>query len=115
MRSLAEAGDASTLERSLTVVKVAKPKQDMRFDVPVIGIGTIAAMQQAGATCLAIEAERTLIFDLEAVSRTADAGRHFHRRRCALRKLRKEIALSGRSTGRQRNQHIRIIEAGDFL
>ena len=40
LRSLAEAGEASTLERSLTVVKVAKPKQDMRFDVPVIGIGT---------------------------------------------------------------------------
>jgi UDP-2,3-diacylglucosamine hydrolase len=71
MRSL-EAGDASTLERSLTVVKVAKPKQDMRFDVPVIGIGTIAAMRRAGATCLAIEAERTLIFDLEAVTATAN-------------------------------------------
>jgi DUF1009 family protein len=67
MRSLAETGEASTLERSLTVVKVAKPNQDMRFDVPVIGTGTITAMQQAGATCLAIEAERTLIFDLEAV------------------------------------------------
>ena len=72
MRSLAETGDASTLERSLTAVKVAKPKQDMRFDVPVIGIGTITAMQQAGATCLAIEAERTLIFDLEAVAAAAD-------------------------------------------
>ncbi len=72
LRSLAEAGDASTLERSLTVVKVAKPKQDMRFDVPVIGIGTITAMRQAGATCLAIEAGRTLIFDLEAVVAAAD-------------------------------------------
>jgi len=72
MRSLAETGETSTLERSLTVVKVAKPKQDMRFDVPVIGIGTIAAMQQAGATCLAIEAQRTLIFDLEAVTAAAD-------------------------------------------
>ncbi|MES2221338.1 MAG: UDP-2,3-diacylglucosamine diphosphatase LpxI [Acidobacteriota bacterium] len=72
MRSLAETGAPSTLERSLTVVKVAKPKQDMRFDVPVIGIGTIRAMQQAGATCLAIEAQRTLIFDLEAVISTAD-------------------------------------------
>ena len=72
LRSLAETGEASTLERSLTVVKVAKPKQDMRFDVPVIGIGTITAMQQAGATCLAIEAQRTLIFDLEAVTAAAD-------------------------------------------
>ncbi len=72
MRSLAETSDPSTLERSLTVVKVAKPKQDMRFDVPVIGIGTITAMQQAGATCLAIEAERTLIFDREAVTVAAN-------------------------------------------
>jgi DUF1009 family protein len=72
LRSLAEAGEASTLERSLSVVKVAKPKQDMRFDVPVIGIGTITAMRQAGATCLAIEAGRTLIFDLEAVIAAAD-------------------------------------------
>ncbi|MHB1937906.1 MAG: LpxI family protein [Acidobacteriaceae bacterium] len=72
LRSLAEEGEASTLERSLTVVKVAKPKQDMRFDVPVIGMGTIAAMQQAGATCLAIEAGRTLIFDVEAVTTAAD-------------------------------------------
>ena len=72
LRSLAETGEASTLERSLTVVKVAKPKQDMRFDVPVIGIGTLIAMRQAGATCLAVEAERTLIFDLEAVIAAAD-------------------------------------------
>jgi hypothetical protein len=70
--SLAEEGDASTLERSLTVVKVAKPRQDMRFDVPVIGMGTIATMRQAGATCLAIEAGRTLIFDLEAVTGAAN-------------------------------------------
>ena len=67
-------GEASTLERSLTVVKVAKPKQDMRFDVPVIGAGTIAAMQEAGATCLAIEAGRTLIFGLDAVKAAADSA-----------------------------------------
>jgi DUF1009 family protein len=72
LRSLADTGEASTLERFLTVVKVAKPKQDMRFDVPVIGMGTITAMRQAGATCLAIEAERTLIFDLQAVRAAAD-------------------------------------------
>lgn len=64
--------DASTLDRSLTVVKVAKPKQDMRFDVPVIGVRTIEIMQQARATCLAIEAHRTLIFDREAVIAQAD-------------------------------------------
>jgi DUF1009 family protein len=66
-RGLAEDGDASTLSRSLTVVKVAKPNQDMRFDVPVIGLPTIEGMVAAGATCLAIEPGRTLLFDLEAV------------------------------------------------
>ncbi|MBT9331465.1 LpxI family protein [Paracidobacterium acidisoli] len=74
MRSLAEEGEASTLARSLTVVKVARPKQDMRFDVPVIGIGTIETMQRAGATCLAIEAGRTLIFDSDTIRSRADAA-----------------------------------------
>jgi UDP-2,3-diacylglucosamine hydrolase len=64
--------DASTLVRSLTVVKVAKPKQDMRFDVPVIGIQTIETMKQARATCLAIEAHRTLFFDRDKVVTTAN-------------------------------------------
>jgi UDP-2,3-diacylglucosamine hydrolase len=59
--------EASTLGRSLTVVKLAKPKQDMRFDVPVIGVQTITVMHQAHATCLAVEAHRTLIFDLDKV------------------------------------------------
>jgi hypothetical protein len=72
MRTLGE--EASTLDRSLTVVKIAKPKQDMRFDVPVIGEATITAMREAGATCLALEAERTLIFDREAVIAAADAA-----------------------------------------
>ncbi len=66
--------DSNTLERKLTVVKVAKPKQDMRFDVPVIGVPTVVAMQRAGATCLAIEAGRTLVFDQEAVRAAADAA-----------------------------------------
>jgi hypothetical protein len=66
--------EASTLDRSLTVVKIAKPNQDMRFDVPVIGEATITAMCAAGATCLALEAERTLIFDREAVVAAADAA-----------------------------------------
>ena len=65
---------ASTLDRSLTVVKVAKPKQDLRFDVPVIGVRTIETMRAAGATCLAIEAQRTLIFDRDAVRAQADAA-----------------------------------------
>src|ERR1700712_313809 len=51
-RSLGE-GD-STLSRALTVVKVAKPNQDMRFDVPVVGVPTIEAMRAAGATCLCV-------------------------------------------------------------
>jgi hypothetical protein len=63
---------ASTLSRSLTVVKVAKPNQDMRFDVPVIGVATIDAMACAGATCLAIEAGRTLLFDAASIVAAAD-------------------------------------------
>lgn len=62
----------TTLQRSLTVVKVAKPNQDMRFDVPVIGVPTIETMKRAGATCLAIEAERTLMFDPAAIVQAAD-------------------------------------------
>jgi UDP-2,3-diacylglucosamine hydrolase len=62
---------ASTLERRLTVIKLPKPKQDMRFDVPVIGLRTIETMIRAGAGCLAIEAERTLLFDRESLTRRA--------------------------------------------
>ena len=60
------------LSRELTVVKVAKPRQDMRFDVPVIGVKTIEAMKQAGATCLAIDAGRCLLLDGDAVIQAAD-------------------------------------------
>jgi DUF1009 family protein len=67
-----EPGQPTTLKRSLTVVKVAKPNQDMRFDVPVIGIATIQTMQRAGATCLAIEAGRTLMFDPAAILTAAN-------------------------------------------
>jgi UDP-2,3-diacylglucosamine hydrolase len=70
MRSLDD--EASTLQRRLTVVKVAKPKQDMRFDVPIVGVPTIVAMQAAGATCLCVEAGRTLLFDREGMVRAAD-------------------------------------------
>ena len=65
-------GEPTTLRRSLTVVKVAKPNQDMRFDVPVIGVATIDTMRRAGATCLAVEAGRTLLFDPPAIVRAAD-------------------------------------------
>ena len=72
MASLDDA--ASALNRSLTVVKVAKPKQDLRFDVPVVGVPTIQAMRAAGAICLAVEAGHTLLFDEEAMLREADAA-----------------------------------------
>jgi UDP-2,3-diacylglucosamine hydrolase len=70
MRSLH--GDASTLSRALTVVKIAKPGQDMRFDVPVIGVKTIEVMHKAGATCLAVDAGKCLLLDGAKVSDAAD-------------------------------------------
>lgn len=73
MRSLE--GEASTLSRALTVIKIAKPDQDMRFDVPVIGVKTIEVMLAAGATCLALEAGKCLLLDGDAVLRAADAAK----------------------------------------
>ena len=55
-------------------VKVAKPSQDMRFDVPVVGAATIAVMQAAGVDGLSIDAGKTLILDGEALVRAADAA-----------------------------------------
>ena len=61
--------------KPLVVVKVSKPGQDMRFDVPVVGLPTIATMKSAGATSLAIDAQRTLLFDRAALIAAAnDAG-----------------------------------------
>jgi DUF1009 family protein len=57
----------------ITVVKVSKPAQDMRFDVPVVGLGTLEAMKDAGASALALDAGRTLIIDRPAVLERADA------------------------------------------
>jgi DUF1009 family protein len=54
------------------IVKVAKPDQDMRFDVPVIGLATIQAMRVAGASALSIDAGRTLVLDVEHVLASAD-------------------------------------------
>jgi DUF1009 family protein len=65
---------SSTLSRGLTVVKVAKPAQDMRFDVPVVGVKTIEAMRSAGATCLAVDAGKCLLIDGERVIEYADAA-----------------------------------------
>jgi DUF1009 family protein len=67
-------GDASTLSRTLTVVKIAKPNQDMRFDVPVIGVKTIEMMQAAGATCLALDAGKCLLLDGEKILDAANAA-----------------------------------------
>jgi hypothetical protein len=74
MRSMHEHGDASTFERHLTVVKVAKPKQDMRFDVPIVGLKTIEVMRAAGATCLAIDAGKCLLLDGDKVIDAANQG-----------------------------------------
>jgi DUF1009 family protein len=54
------------------VVKVAKPNQDMRFDVPVVGVSTIEAMKAAGATLLSVDAGKTLMIDGDAIIRAAD-------------------------------------------
>ncbi|NNE67240.1 MAG: UDP-2,3-diacylglucosamine diphosphatase LpxI [Pyrinomonadaceae bacterium] len=56
----------------ITVVKVAKPNQDMRFDVPVVGVPTIEAMVQAGATCLSVTAGKTLMFGKDEMVALAD-------------------------------------------
>lgn len=58
----------------LTVVKVSKPGQDMRFDVPVIGLPTIEVMRRSGATALGIDAGRTLLFDRAELMAAADAA-----------------------------------------
>jgi DUF1009 family protein len=56
------------------IVKVAKPSQDMRFDVPVVGVATIGVMRDAGATVLSVDAGRTLLIDGPAVVEAADAA-----------------------------------------
>ena len=60
--------------KPLVVVKVSKPAQDMRFDVPVIGLPTVEQMREAGATALAVDAGRTLLFDREKLIELADAS-----------------------------------------
>jgi DUF1009 family protein len=67
-------GEASTLSRALTVVKISKPNQDMRFDVPVIGVRTIEVMQAAGASCLALDAGKCLLLDGEKILDAANAA-----------------------------------------
>jgi DUF1009 family protein len=75
-------GTDETIERAaritggaeLTVVKVSKPKQDMRFDVPVVGLPTVEVMKRCMATALAIDAHRTLLFDRAELIAAADAA-----------------------------------------
>ena len=77
MRSLdggASSSDTSTLSRALTVVKIAKPNQDMRFDVPVVGVKTIETMQSAGASCLALDSGKCLLLDGQKIIDAANAA-----------------------------------------
>ena len=69
--AMLRAGDLAR-KKDLTVIKVSKPKQDMRFDIPVIGISTVEIMTACGATALVIDAGRTLVFDMETVRQKAD-------------------------------------------
>jgi DUF1009 family protein len=61
-------------DKPLVVVKVSKPGQDMRFDVPVVGLPTIEQMRSAGATALALDAGRTLLFDREKLLQAANTA-----------------------------------------
>jgi UDP-2,3-diacylglucosamine hydrolase len=86
-------GTDATIERAgkiagqgIVVVKLAKPKQDMRFDVPVIGVRTLDALAQAGGAVLAVEARKTLLFDKEELLADAD------RRRIAVYGVEREVA-----------------------
>jgi len=75
-------GTDETIERAsrltggqrFVVVKVSKPRQDMRFDVPVIGVKTIEVMRRSNATALAIDAARTLLFDRDQLIEAADCA-----------------------------------------
>ncbi len=69
-RVIARAGELAG--RGVVIVKVAKPNQDMRFDVPVVGVSTIDAMNAAAATVLSVDAGKTLMIDGEAIIRAAD-------------------------------------------
>ena len=65
----------SLVRGRLTVVKIAKPNQDMRFDVPVVGVPTVKSMIEAGATCLCVTAGKTLLFDRDEMLQLADEHR----------------------------------------
>lgn len=76
LRGAKEARKRIKLTRgALTVLKLSKPDQDMRFDVPVIGVPTIEAMAEAGATCLCVSAGKTLMFDRDEMIALADKNK----------------------------------------
>jgi DUF1009 family protein len=85
---IARAGQLAGAE--VRIIKVAKPNQDMRFDVPVIGVSTIEAMRAAGATLLSVDAGRTLMIDGDAIVQAADAA---------------EICILGRDTAAKAQKH----------
>jgi DUF1009 family protein len=70
-RAIARAGELCRAG-GFVVVKVAKPNQDMRFDVPTVGVGTVEAMRKAGARVLAVEAGKTIVLDQDATVALAD-------------------------------------------
>jgi UDP-2,3-diacylglucosamine hydrolase len=73
--SLLQNGRVRLSRGPLTVLKLAKPNQDMRFDVPVTGVPTIETMVAAGATCLCISAGKTLMFDRDQMIGLADKNK----------------------------------------
>jgi hypothetical protein len=70
-RAILRAGELCK-QGGFTVVKVAKPQQDMRFDVPTIGAQTLHTMHQSGGKVLAIESEKTIVLDQEEVAQLAN-------------------------------------------
>lgn len=69
--AIARAGSLS--KNGFVVVKVARPNQDMRFDIPLVGLETVEAIVRAGGTALAIEAEKTFLIDREEIVKLADS------------------------------------------
>lgn len=69
-RCIARAGELCR-QGGFTVVKTAKPQQDMRFDVPTVGVGTLQSMASAGGSVLAIEASRTILLDADDFCKAA--------------------------------------------
>ena len=93
----------------VTIIKVAKPNQDMRFDVPIVGLATIQAMRVAGARVLSIDAGQTLIFDRDAFFTSANEAGIAVVGRChrAWRRWKMRAAVIG--VGHLGQHHARIL------